>query len=38
MEAFSRLVFMFDLIVFCTVILAIPCVLLALAFRKAQPH
>jgi hypothetical protein len=32
--AFVSAVFMFDLIVFAVVLVAIPCVLVALAFRK----
>lgn len=36
MEGFSRVVFMIDLAVFVMVLVAIPCVLVALAFRKTS--
>jgi hypothetical protein len=38
MESFVRLVFLFDLAVFAVIMCAIPVILLALAFRKPQPH
>jgi hypothetical protein len=38
MESLGRLVFMFDLAVFCVVLVAIPCVLVALMLRSPSIH